>query len=100
MIRVTVVGLCVLAFGCAAARVQPPQPPSVVARGDGLEATATVDIRLGMTPPAQVGAWRCEPRSWDEHGVARLRCTAPAGTTGFVEALRATPEVTAVHGVR
>jgi hypothetical protein len=92
--------LLVLFGACATTKPRAPAPPVEVAKGDVVEAEATVEIRIGMAPPARVGAWTCEPRSWDEHGFARLRCTAPPGTAGFVEALRAAPEIAAVAGER
>ena len=57
------------------------------------EEEAFVRVKEKMFPPVDVGSWVCEPKSWNEKEQALLHCTAPAGTHGLIEALKADPAI-------
>lgn len=71
---------------------QPATPPAPQAPKT-IEGDATVVVRENMFPPVDVGAWVCEPRSWNEKREAHLHCTAPAGSGDLLTALKQMPEV-------
>ena len=63
-------------------------PPPAQAEEDVL-----VKVKPEMFPPVDAGGWTCEPKNWDGKGVALMHCTAPAGTTGLIAALKEMPDV-------
>jgi len=66
-------------------KVEKDQPP--------VEQDVVLKLKPNMFPPLDVDAWVCEPKSWLESGELRMHCTAPAGSTGLINSLRAAPEV-------
>jgi hypothetical protein len=65
--------------------------------GGAMEQDAVVKVKENFFPPVNVGAWTCEPKSFDESRVARLHCTAPAGSTGLLAELKNMEEVESVE---
>jgi len=63
------------------------------AASGSVEEEALVKVRENMFPPVDVGAWVCEPKSWNDQRMALLHCVAPAGTKGLIATLQEMPEV-------
>ena len=68
------------------------EPPPV-------EAEVIVKVRANMFPPVDVGAWVCEPKSWNDKGEAHLKCTAPPARRILIPALKEMPEVVSAEPV-
>ena len=101
-----------LPFGCASNKASdgkaaaPKSEPAASSQPASTTSTppaeeeALVRVKEKMFPPVDVGAWLCEPRSWNDKGQVRLHCTAPAGTSGLQAALKDDPSVADVEPVQ